>query len=162
MAIRDVGGLEVLVNLLETDDIDCKVKNTTKRRENSSKKLFFQIGSLHILKEVSKNAGIRRNIADLGGLQTMVKLLDEPEKDLKSLAAETIGAFFSPFLRFRLRFISSGHVAKFKRARKVVRQHGGIKRLVKSPLDSTRLDSTFRRFSGVAVGSRHRNARLGQ
>ena len=25
-AIRDVGGLEVLVNLLETDDIDCKVK----------------------------------------------------------------------------------------------------------------------------------------
>ena len=24
-AIRDVGGLEVLVNLLETDDIDCKV-----------------------------------------------------------------------------------------------------------------------------------------
>lgn len=26
LAIRDVGGLEVLVNLLETDDIDCKVK----------------------------------------------------------------------------------------------------------------------------------------
>lgn len=25
-AIRDVGGMEVLVNLLETDDIDCKVK----------------------------------------------------------------------------------------------------------------------------------------
>lgn len=25
VAIRDVGGLEVLVNLLETDDIDCKV-----------------------------------------------------------------------------------------------------------------------------------------
>ena len=25
LAIRDVGGLEVLVNLLETDDIDCKV-----------------------------------------------------------------------------------------------------------------------------------------
>jgi hypothetical protein len=25
IAIRDVGGLEVLVNLLETDDLDCKV-----------------------------------------------------------------------------------------------------------------------------------------
>ena len=28
LAIRDVGGLEVLVNLLETDDIDCKVQDT--------------------------------------------------------------------------------------------------------------------------------------
>jgi hypothetical protein len=33
---------------------------------------------------------IRRNIADLGGLQTMVKLLDEQDKDLKCLAAEII------------------------------------------------------------------------
>jgi hypothetical protein len=38
---------------------------------------------------------IRRNIADLGGLQTMVKLLDEPDKDLKCLAAETIGKILS-------------------------------------------------------------------
>lgn len=51
----------------------------------------FQIGSLHILKEISNSPYIRRNIADLGGLQTMVRLLDEPDKDLKSLAAETIG-----------------------------------------------------------------------
>ncbi|CAF0732050.1 unnamed protein product [Rotaria sp. Silwood1] len=82
LAIRDVGGLEVLVNLLETDDIDCK------------------IGSLYILKEVSNNPSIRRNIADLGGLQTMVKLLDEPEKDLKCLAAETI-AHVAKFKRAR-------------------------------------------------------------
>ncbi|CAF1195859.1 unnamed protein product [Adineta ricciae] len=95
LAIRDAGGLEVLANLLETDNLDCK------------------IGSLHILKEISKNPTIRRNIADLGGLQTMIALLDEPEKELKCLAAENIA-----------------HVAKFKRARKVVRQNGGIKRLV--------------------------------
>ncbi|CAF4560937.1 unnamed protein product [Rotaria socialis] len=82
LAIRDVGGLEVLVNLLETDDIDCK------------------IGSLYILKEISINPTIRRNIADLGGLQTMVKLLDEPEKDLKCLAAETI-AHVAKFKRAR-------------------------------------------------------------
>ena len=45
-AIRDVGGLEVLINLLDTDDIKCK------------------IGSLQILKEISKNPFIRRAIAD--------------------------------------------------------------------------------------------------
>ncbi|CAF1373974.1 unnamed protein product [Adineta steineri] len=82
IAIRDVGGLEVLVNLLETDDLDCK------------------IGSLHILKEISNNKYIRRNIADLGGLQTMVKLLDEPEKEVKCLAAETI-AHVAKFKRAR-------------------------------------------------------------
>jgi hypothetical protein len=72
---------------------------------------------------------IRRNIADLGGLQTMVKLLDEPDKDLKCLAAETIGKkrIISKIYFYHL-FLA--HVAKFKRARRVVRQNGGIKRLV--------------------------------
>ncbi|XP_066573997.1 outer dynein arm-docking complex subunit 2 [Amia ocellicauda] len=95
LAIRDVGGLEVLINLLDTEEIKCN------------------IGSLKILKEISRNAQIRRAIADLGGLQTMVKILDSPDKDLKCLAAETIA-----------------NVAKFRRARRTVRQHGGIKRLV--------------------------------
>lgn len=45
----------------------------------------------------------------------MVKILDSPDKDLKFLAAETIA-----------------NVAKFRRARRTVRQHGGIKRLVRS------------------------------
>ncbi|KAL0179529.1 hypothetical protein M9458_024971, partial [Cirrhinus mrigala] len=65
-----------------------------------------------ILKEISCNSQIRQTIADLGGLQTMVSILDSPEKELKSLAAETIA-----------------NVAKFRRARRTVRQHGGIKRL---------------------------------
>lgn len=73
----------------------------------------FQIGALKILKEISRNTQIRRSIADLGGLQTMVKILRDPDKDLKCLAAETIA-----------------NVAKFRRARRTVRQHGGIKRLV--------------------------------
>ncbi|XP_016406425.1 armadillo repeat-containing protein 4 [Sinocyclocheilus rhinocerous] len=72
LAIRDVGGLEVLINLLDTDDIRCK------------------IGSLKILKEISCNSQIRQTIADLGGLQTMVSILDSPVKELKCLAAETI------------------------------------------------------------------------
>jgi len=71
-AIRDVGGLEVLINLLDTEDNKCK------------------IGSLQILKEISQNPYIRRSIADLGGLQTMVDILNEQDKDLRCLAAETI------------------------------------------------------------------------
>lgn len=43
----------------------------------------------------------------------MVKILRDPDKDLKCLAAETIA-----------------NVAKFRRARRTVRQHGGIRKLV--------------------------------
>ncbi|NXS63034.1 ARMC4 protein, partial [Brachypteracias leptosomus] len=71
------------------------------------------IGSLKILKEISQNTLIRHAIADLGGLEIMVKILDSPDKDIKYLAAETIA-----------------NVARFKQARRTVRQHGGIKRLV--------------------------------
>ncbi|XP_014800378.1 PREDICTED: armadillo repeat-containing protein 4 [Calidris pugnax] len=95
LAIRDVGCLEVLINLLDTEEIKC------------------QIGSLKILKEISQNTLIRHAIADLGGLEIMVKILDSPVKDLRCLAAETIA-----------------NVARFKEARRTVRQHGGIKRLV--------------------------------
>uniref|UniRef100_A0A2K6GIV7 Outer dynein arm-docking complex subunit 2 n=1 Tax=Propithecus coquereli TaxID=379532 RepID=A0A2K6GIV7_PROCO len=72
LAIRDVGGLEVLINLLDTDEVKCK------------------IGSLKILKEISHNPQIRRSIVDLGGLPIMVNILDSPHKSLKCLAAETI------------------------------------------------------------------------
>uniref|UniRef100_A0A4W6G7R7 Outer dynein arm docking complex subunit 2 n=1 Tax=Lates calcarifer TaxID=8187 RepID=A0A4W6G7R7_LATCA len=72
LAIRDVGGLEVLINLLDTDEVKCK------------------IGSLKILRKISHNVQIRRTIVDMGGLQSIVKILDSPVKDLKALAAETI------------------------------------------------------------------------
>ncbi|NXD64065.1 ARMC4 protein, partial [Eolophus roseicapillus] len=72
MAIRDIGCLEVLINLLDTEEIKC------------------QIGSLKILKEISQNTLIRHAIADLGGLEIMVKILDSPDRELKCLAAETI------------------------------------------------------------------------
>ncbi|NWR88282.1 ARMC4 protein, partial [Furnarius figulus] len=72
LAVRDTGCLEVLVNLLDTEETKC------------------QTGSLKILKEISQNILIRHAIADLGGLEIMVKILDSPDKDLKCLAAETI------------------------------------------------------------------------
>lgn len=67
------------------------------------------------MKEISQNPQIRRNIVDLGGLPIIVNILDSPHKILKCLAAETIA-----------------NIAKFRRARRVVRQHGGIPRLVSS------------------------------
>ncbi|NXK93386.1 ARMC4 protein, partial [Formicarius rufipectus] len=72
LAVRDTGCLEVLVNLLDTEETKC------------------QTGSLKILKEISQNILIRHAIADLGGLEIMVKILESPDKDLKCLAAETI------------------------------------------------------------------------
>ncbi|NWI74605.1 ARMC4 protein, partial [Dryoscopus gambensis] len=72
LAIKDTGCLEVLINLLDTEEIKC------------------QTGSLKILKEISQNILIRHAIADLGGLEIMVKILDSPDTNLKCLAAETI------------------------------------------------------------------------
>ncbi|XP_056340407.1 outer dynein arm-docking complex subunit 2 [Oenanthe melanoleuca] len=72
LAIRDTGCLEVLINLLDTEEIKC------------------QAGSLKILKEISQNILIRHAIADLGGLEIMVKILDSVDTNLKCLAAETI------------------------------------------------------------------------
>ncbi|XP_074049151.1 outer dynein arm-docking complex subunit 2 isoform X2 [Macrotis lagotis] len=93
LAIRDVGGLEVLINLLETDDVKCK------------------IGSLKILKEISHNSQIRRAIVDLGGLPIMVKILDSPDKNLKCLAAETI-ANVANFRRARRTVRQHGGIKK--------------------------------------------------
>ena len=55
MAIMDAGGLEVLVNLLETDDVKCK------------------IGSLKILKEIVVPPDIRKAITHMGGIELMVR-----------------------------------------------------------------------------------------
>ncbi|KAJ3333078.1 Armadillo repeat-containing protein 4 [Blyttiomyces sp. JEL0837] len=104
LAIRDVGGLDTLVNLLDTDDPKCK------------------IGALKILKEISQNASqqfsfavqIRSAISDLDGMQPLVELLRDSDDELKCLAAETIA-----------------HCAKNARNRRAVRKYGGIKKLVR-------------------------------
>uniref|UniRef100_A0A3Q2CZ47 Outer dynein arm docking complex subunit 2 n=2 Tax=Cyprinodon variegatus TaxID=28743 RepID=A0A3Q2CZ47_CYPVA len=96
VAIQDLGGLEVLLNLLDTDDIRCK------------------IGSLKILTKISQNVQLRQTIVKMRGLQRMVNNLDLPVKELQALAAETIK-----------------NVATSRRARRIVREHGGIGKLVK-------------------------------
>lgn len=71
-AIQDIGGLEVLVNLLESNDLKCR------------------LGALHILAEISHNTDIRKGILDLDGIPLLVKILSEPAVDLKTISAETI------------------------------------------------------------------------
>uniref|UniRef100_A0A182J6G1 Armadillo repeat-containing domain-containing protein n=1 Tax=Anopheles atroparvus TaxID=41427 RepID=A0A182J6G1_ANOAO len=72
-AIQDCGGLEVLVNLLESNDMKCR------------------LGALSVLSEISSNLDIRRAIVDLGGIPLLVQIVSEPGRDLKIMAAETIG-----------------------------------------------------------------------
>lgn len=66
-----------------------------------------------MLRELSQNPEIRRCIADLGGIDHLVRNLTEPARDLQILVAETIY-----------------YVAQIKKARKQVRKFNGIPRLV--------------------------------
>jgi armadillo repeat-containing protein 4 len=71
-AIQDIGGVEVLVNLLECNDYKCR------------------LGSLSVLSDISLNLDIRRSIIDLGGIPLLVDILSEPARDLKILSAATL------------------------------------------------------------------------
>lgn len=71
-AIQDIGGLEVLVNLLECNDMKCR------------------LGSLMVLAEISTNIDIRKTIVDLGGVPLIVDILNSSSKDLKTMAGETL------------------------------------------------------------------------
>uniref|UniRef100_A0A3B4WF26 Outer dynein arm docking complex subunit 2 n=1 Tax=Seriola lalandi dorsalis TaxID=1841481 RepID=A0A3B4WF26_SERLL len=95
LAIRDVGGLEVLINLLDTDEVKCK------------------IGSLKILRKISHNVQIRQTIVDIGGLQNIVRILDSPVAELKALAAETI-ANVAKFRRARRTVRHYGGIKKLQ------------------------------------------------
>ncbi|KAJ2992995.1 Armadillo repeat-containing protein 4 [Globomyces sp. JEL0801] len=96
LAIRDVGGLETIVNLLDTDDAKCR------------------IGALQILRDTSHNVAIRSAIANLDGMQPLVELLKDSDENLKCLAAQTIA-----------------HCARNAKNRRAVRKYGGIRKLVK-------------------------------
>ncbi|XP_018321192.1 armadillo repeat-containing protein gudu [Agrilus planipennis] len=71
-AILEVGGLEILINLLEVEDLNCK------------------LGSLEILKVLSQSVEIKRRITDLGGVSLLSENLCYPARDLQILVAETI------------------------------------------------------------------------
>ena len=95
LSIMDSGGLEVLTNLLDTEDPKC------------------QMGSLKILKEITCNAEIRRQITLMGGIEPTIVILSDPYKDLQLLATETLA-----------------NLTQFRKARNTFRRQGGIPRLV--------------------------------
>lgn len=131
LAIKENAGLEILLNLLDTVEVQCQVSFTSLVKLISCFNyflfllfflkitfptwfvvLFHQIRSLKILIRISHNGEILRGIVNKRGLQSIVKLLDSVN-ELKALAAETIA-----------------NVAKFRQARRIIRKHGGIVKLV--------------------------------
>lgn len=85
----------MLINLLETKNLQCR------------------LGSLGVLVKLSQNADIRRCITNLGGIELLVKNLENPARDLQILVGETLY-----------------NVAQIRKARKRVRKCNGIPRLV--------------------------------
>lgn len=71
-AIQDIGGLEVLVNILECNDAKCR------------------LGALTVLADISLNIDIRKTIVDLDGIPLIIDILNSSMKDLKTVAAETL------------------------------------------------------------------------
>ncbi|XP_039292137.1 armadillo repeat-containing protein gudu isoform X2 [Nilaparvata lugens] len=71
-AIKEIGGLEVLINLLETNDFKCKM------------------GALSVLSAVSENFEIRRHMTDLGCVPLLVNLLNDPSRALQAVSATTL------------------------------------------------------------------------
>ncbi|XP_033325285.1 armadillo repeat-containing protein gudu [Megalopta genalis] len=71
-AIQEMGGLEILVNLLETTDLKC------------------QSGSLAVLLQIAKSSEMRRCLIDLGIVSPLIQMLKHPARDIQILAAETM------------------------------------------------------------------------
>lgn len=94
IAIRDVDGLEALVNLLDTSEIKC------------------QIASLKILKDISQSRPISRSLTDLGAIQSLIGLLSSSVAALQCLAAETI-ANIAKLTRARRLVRKDGGIGKF-------------------------------------------------
>ncbi|KAL6425535.1 hypothetical protein ACFW04_009589 [Cataglyphis niger] len=71
-AIQEMGGLEVLVNLLETNDIKC------------------QNGSLSVLLQIVTSTEMKRYLIDLDITTPLIQMLKHPAKDIQVLTAETL------------------------------------------------------------------------
>ncbi|EGD77746.1 hypothetical protein PTSG_12803 [Salpingoeca rosetta] len=92
-AIRDVGGLELLINLLDTEEDKCK------------------IGALQVLKDISLHPQVKKAIAEMNGMRPLVAILESPNDQLKCLAAITI-SHCANFPRNRRMFRYYGGITK--------------------------------------------------
>lgn len=72
LAIQNSGGLEILVNLLECNDMKCR------------------LGALTVLADISLNFDIRKTIVDLGAIPLLIDILNSTTRNLRKMAAETL------------------------------------------------------------------------
>lgn len=72
IAVQDIGGLEVLVNLIRSNDFNCR------------------IGALHVLADLTENIDLRRYVIDLNIIQALFKVFSEPALDLRTIGAVII------------------------------------------------------------------------
>lgn len=72
MAIRDIGGIDILVNLLDSNYIKCR------------------LCALHLLEICSSNIDVRKYIVDLHIVPCLVQLMRHPAIDLKIVAANVM------------------------------------------------------------------------
>ena len=93
LAIMDSGGLEILTNLLDTEDPKC------------------QLGSLKILKEITCHPEIRRQITLMGGIEPTIAILSDPMKQLQLIATETL-ANLTQFRKARNTFRRHGGIPR--------------------------------------------------
>uniref|UniRef100_A0A8C6S616 Armadillo repeat containing 4 n=1 Tax=Neogobius melanostomus TaxID=47308 RepID=A0A8C6S616_9GOBI len=93
LAVRDLGGLEILLNILDTKEIRCI------------------IGALKILRLVSLSPQIQRSMVKMRGVQSLVPLLDIQLPELQALAAETL-ANVAKFRKARRTVRHSGGIDK--------------------------------------------------
>ena len=93
VAIMDSGGLEVLTNLLDTEDQKCR------------------IGALRILKEITICPEIQKQITLMGGVEPTIVILSEPYPEQQLIATDTI-ANLAQFRRARNIFRRHGGIPK--------------------------------------------------
>ncbi|XP_065185436.1 outer dynein arm-docking complex subunit 2-like isoform X2 [Sycon ciliatum] len=96
LAFKDNGGIEILVNLLGVDDDEIKM------------------GSLRILKEITRSSHTRHVITDCKGIPLLVSCVDNFNWEIVATAAETLA-----------------RVAAFANARKQLRHYGTIRKFTR-------------------------------
>uniref|UniRef100_A0A3B4BB30 Uncharacterized protein n=1 Tax=Periophthalmus magnuspinnatus TaxID=409849 RepID=A0A3B4BB30_9GOBI len=96
LSIRDLGGLDALLNILDTGESRCIM------------------GSLKILRVISHSAQIQRSMVRMRGVQSLVPLLDIQVPELQALAAETL-ANVAKFRKARRTVRHCGGIGKLVR-----------------------------------------------
>lgn len=72
-----------------------------------------KMGSLRLMRHITSHPQIRQKTTMMGGIELLIKILSEPDKELQLMAAETMA-----------------NLARFRKARTIVRRNGGIPKLI--------------------------------